>query len=480
MRKSPTELSLSRRPIAVPALLLIVPLLMPPSCAAAAITFSGTAVTTNQSIWKPGSASLFEWLARYDSPRARSSSFVGPGIDCTLGCNGYEAEISGAAQIGIVFEVAARAGSANASIPVSSNITAPDTARAGGTFNVRASPLTFGLGSLSTTGSGIYAGAAMNLALAASFTGEVCALDSCTEFGENGNLLDFDTSFNLFELNRNNNGLLEVANGKLTYPLGYSFKPTDFLSGSFQLPRGPNTQGTGITTLRSSGTSELVNLDFNVTNLATEAARLPPLSGTLGGCCGLTLDYNLFSVDIITALNVSQNFTLLPSANLFLNVQQTGQRIRVSQADTAIFFPEGQTRLDIVPEIEVSGTFSNTLGLCVQPSLSISGLGGKLNVAGGSAASFGPLFHEVYSPGCFGGDVHTETFELGGFSTIHGDAFSVFAAGMGPEPGPAPVPEPATSVMTGLALMLLGFAANRGRGVRKIIPLADRKRPSID
>lgn len=488
MRKPRVQLPLSRLPAGRPVLLFLLSLLTALPSGAATVSFSGISVTSNQSIWKPGSAALFEWGARYDSPKTSSPSNAGIGITCPFGvCTGYEATIAGTAQIGIVIDVAARGGSVNAWIPVSSNLTAPDRAKPGSSFNIHASQLTFGNGLITTTGSGIYAGALLNLILSAGFSGKYCAFNQCDTFGSYDrayapNLLDIDTTgdnyFKLFELNRENNGLLEVANGSLSYPLGYSFKPTDFISGSFQLPKGPDTQGTGTSQLKSSGTSTLAGLDFNVTNLLTEAARLPPLSGNLGGCCGLTVDYNLFSVDVITALNISQNFTLLPSANLFLNVQQTGQRIAVSQADTAILFPEGLTRLDIVPEFEVRGTFSNALGLCVQPTLSVSGLGGSLNVAGSPVKSFGPLFHETYSPGCFGGDIHTETFDLGGFSSIRGQAFSVFA---GTEPDTASVPEPATSVLTGVTLLLLGWAAKRHRGARPInAPKADRTRSSID
>ena len=472
MRKSRIQMPFPCRPIARRALLLL-PLLTALPSGATTVFFTGTSVSTNQSMWKPGSAALFEWGARYDSPKTSSSSSVGIGITCLdlFGCNGYDAKITGAAQIGIVVDVAARGGSVNASIPVSSNLTAPDTAKPGSSFNVHASQLTFGQGLITTTGSGIYAGAVLNLMLSAGFFGKYCAIDDCETFGSFNNLLDIDTTgdnyFKLFELNRDNNGRLEVANAAATYNLGYTFKPADFLSGTFQLPKGPNTQGTGTDQLSSTGSTTLVNLDFNVTNLMTEIARLPPLSGNLGGCCGLTVDYNLFSVDVITALNISQDFILLPAAHLYLNVKQTGERIAVSQADTPILFPDGLTRLDIVPEFEVGGAFSNALGICVQPTLSVSGLGGSLNVADSPVKSFGPLFHEAYSPGCFGGDIHTETFDLGGFSSIRGQTFCVFAD---TESGAAPVPEPATNVLVGLSLLLLAYLPKRRRGVRLVSP----------
>lgn len=453
--------------------MLLLPLLMALPGGAGTVFVTGTSVTTNQSMWSAGPAALFEWGARYDSPKTSSSSNVGIGITCLdlLGCNGYDAIIAGTAQIGIVTEVAARGGSVNAWVPVSFNLTAPDTVKPGSSFQIQASALAFGNGLITTTGSSIYAAAVLNLILTADFAGKYCAFDECDTFGNYNsggtpNLLDIDTTgadyFKLFELNRDNNGKLEVANASLTYDLGYSFQPTDFLSGSFQMPRGPNTQGTGTNQLNSTGNTTLVDLDFNVTNLMTDIARLPPLSGSLGGCCGLTVDYNLFRVDAITALNISQDFELLPRAKLFLNIKQTGQRIAANQADTAILFPEGETRLDIVPEVEVSGAFSNSLGACVQPTLSVSGLGGTLNVAGSAAASFGPLFHETYSPGCFGGDIHTEKFDLGGFSSIYGQEFSVFA-----ESDAAPVPEPATSLLTGVSLLAFGiFRKAAARGTR--------------
>jgi len=425
------------------------------------VTVTGTATTSGQSMWSQGSAYT---LSRYYDADTGNLGFttgdLGIGVSCGFFglCTGYKLYLTAKADLGVDFGFKLNSGSVGASVPVSVNLGTPNApVQPGTSFDVTAGGFGFGNGSLDTTGSTAQAYADFNYALSGGIYGQHCFFQHhCPSYGSSTDILNTKGSIELLGLNENNDGQLQVLGQ--TYGFGQEFvigKGGGLGTATVNFPHGPDTSGGGTTTLTSSGSTELASLDINLTNIATELLGFPSLNGEIPLDHLADFKYNLFTAELDLGLDLTQSFTFDPTASLYLDVQETGQKIPLSQYGTAnILFPDGDSELHITPVIDISGTLTNDTGLCVDPSIDLSALGGSLSLLGINLGHIGPLLHYDHSFGCYGGTIYDTTFNLGGFTEIDGQTFIVEAAQQ--------VPEPVTSwIVVAIVLMILPFLKRR-------------------
>lgn len=406
------------------------------SIQAGTITVTGTANTSGQSIWSQGSAFQLNY---FNSVSTGNLGFttpdLGPGIGCTIGiCAGADVFATAHGSLGVDFGFNLNSGSVAASVPVSVGLGVPTSpVKAGTAFSVSAGNFAFGNGTLNTTGTTAQAFSDFNYALSAGIYGQGCYVVGCSSFGSTTDIANSSGRKELFGLNRSNDGQLRVVGQ--TFGFGQPISIGNYGSATIDFPHGPDTSGGGTTSLSSFGSSTLASIDINAANVATDLLDLPPLSGDFGVSGLVDFNYNLFSADAILSLNLTQQFSFLPTASLFLDVQETGQMVPLSANGMAsILFPTGDRQLHITPLIDLSGSLTNNTGLCIDPSLDLSAVGGSLDILGKNEGSIGPLLNYSHDFGCYGGTVYSTTFNLGGFSEITGQTFTVQAAT--PEPGP--------------------------------------------
>ena len=417
---------------------------------ASLITVAGTSSTSGQSMWSGGPSFTLSYFNSVSTGNlGGTSANLGPGAGCAIVCGGYDVYVSAKASMGVDFGFKLDSGSVAAAVPVSVDLGTPNGPITQGTsFDITAGGFGFGNGSLQTTGTSAQAYSDFTYSLSAGIHGEVCDLVSCPGFGSSTNIVNSSGSQELLGLNRNNDGQLRVVGQ--TFGFGQPLPIGNFGTATANFPHGPDTSGGGTTTLTSSGSTNLASLDINAANVATDLLGLPPLSADFSEA-GFDLSYNLLSADAILGLNLTQMFTFAPSPSLFLDVLETNQIVPLSANGTdSILFPQGFSELHIQPVIKLGGLLTNDTGLCIDPSLSLTALGGSLSFLGLGIGKVGPLASYSHDFGCFGGTVYGTSFNLGGFNEIDGAAFVVEGV-----PGPSGVPEPAAWSLIALGLVAI-------------------------
>jgi hypothetical protein len=432
------------------------------------ITVSGTSNTSNQSMWGPGSSFSFNYNGQVETPSfTGQTGNMGTGTGCFAGvCAGYDAYMSTSAIAGLNVGFGVNSGTVNAAVPVSIDLGAPSTAKPGANFNVTAGGFTFGSGSLSTVGSTVSADAEFFYSAAAGLYGKYCYITGCDTYGSFNDIYDHFQGLELLGFNRDNDGQLRLLGYNYSFagvPIGTSFPISDY--GSFQInyPSGPNTSGGGTSFLTSSNVSDLASMTLNVGNLGT-LLGLPPLDSDVDVYKGIIgAEYKLLQPDVTLSFSLSQSFAFAPSPSLFLDVQETGQIVPLGPNGSAsVFFPAGDTELHITPVIDMGGMLSNNMGLCIHPTMDVTGIEFNLKVAGDSVGLYGPLFQYSHDFGCFGDtSISDQAFNLAGFSQIIGSTFTVSAQQSNGQPAdgqPSAVPEPATWMVcastVGIALLI--------------------------
>jgi hypothetical protein len=389
----------------------------------------------------------------------------------------YGAELSGSTSgnIGVAVSAVATGGTITAAIPQTNiNLQLPTAAAPGLPFNVSASGLSMGSNnSFAVTSPTVGFGVGLNLALQASAGLDVCFV-SCT--GSSGTLLNTSGALTLLQyneqgpiqsataggqnwtvlnqsgsllndlINNNSGGSVDVGSqvGLAAGVLTLTANLGDNLTYTSASDPGSNT---------ASGTTgnPVVSLNLNPLNILTEAADLPPLSGSVGdllcagagGCApgeqGLLnqVNYNLLSATASIGISPSSQYLMNTNGeNIMLQVYENGAPLS-GPGYTTVLSPsnnytgylmnpanaQGNT-VTVVPTISlVNPTMTTQMGVTVTPDFTVSGLG--LSAPG---LDLGPLF-SVSAPNVspVSLTLDTTTTNFGGFNSVTEAATSPIA-----------------------------------------------------
>lgn len=429
---------------------------------AATSSTSGTFTSTNQSEWSSDSATVLNYNSPLLGPSFSADPSIG-GITC-VGCGvpivpdtywGAEASLDLSGSIGLQVNASLDSGSVNANVPFSATISAPNQL-------INTGHTTF------TPTGGVYLGASQLQVLAPTAQASVNLVASLDAGGSvkicsggcfvdtSGTIVNGSTSIPLLAFNAGNSGTTQIlgqTTGSLSGTAGFGL-----LNYSVQGPQNtplatatPWLYGVVYGPVSTSASTDIADLSFDAAQALSNALHVP-LSGSIG-----PLDWSLLSASLSLDTYLNQSFTLFPRVTADLYVPLTGQNDECLElvGCGAIDVPAGFTgELEVDPSYDVSATFSNNTQLEVEPGFDLSLLSAGISGIG----SLGPAFEYSQSYPTSPIDLYSNTFDLGGFSSVDGTPFDVNILSQPPS-----VPEPSTLALMGISLAGLAFARRRRR-----------------
>jgi hypothetical protein len=428
------------------------------------INFNGVFSTTNQSMWSEGSA--YNYFRDTSIALTLDGSYSAGG-----GIAGFSAEVSANSSGSIILDYAAgvQGGTANATVPFTSQFSTASQAAGGTNFGVTLSSLQFGNDTFSTIAPIVSAENTLDLDnLSLGIGLQACAPAAGCTGASTGNSSDpYNASFTLMTLSEQTG--LEMLGHKFVPADGHIFIPLgpgilDF--GTYALGTPINTSGSGHGEVISStqGYVSLVNYDFDAANFLAAVAGLPPLNGSFGVPDVASVDYNLLAAGVDFVLELEQTFFMTPSISVDLHVMETGQDIPITPGSTAnLFMPSDVQSLHVEPIYTINASLENETNFCVAPTLGASALYGGVTIgdsaSGTTTEGFGPAFAATQSlpSGC--GSIEDSTFQLGGFNQVTGPIMEIDNSS-----SIDPTPEPVSFLLMGMGLAgIVGIAVVRRR-----------------
>lgn len=269
---------------------------------------------------------------------------------------------------------------------------------------------------------------------------------------------------------------------KLTGPLGVTLASTlpptpsvsvDLAEVEVQVPdiatSGTKSSNTAIT---SSGRDDLLSAQIDLDGAATLLGGLPPagVNATLVDVAGFKIEANLDIIDVDAGpvMGITQDFELVPTLMASIAFSNPIQMMGMAGMQT------GWTgKWEDLPDFTLleSTTFSPTfwidamltnefgIDLGLVGTIDILKLGATASAAGTNLLNIGPislngllgLDNTLFETNKHTFSVFGKTFELGGFNTVMGDAFTIHVN----------APEPSTILLIAIGLAALGVARRR-------------------
>lgn len=377
--------------------------------------------TSDQSLWNPGPATMFDY-SRFIGPQWNERVSIGgitepKAFGVSLGK--YGAEIWGETSGKIGFQVDGHfdSGSVDVTYPVGIKLSYSDQAVPGQAFTISSSYTAQPGASFATNFPEASISVDAIFQLYARIGAEAC-FGACT--GGGLTLIDVSKVY----------PLLDMSTGDVLTSDLWGFGS---LTASF-----PDIDTTGTLngkTLTASGEDDFLNLMLDMD-------RFSPIP--LGGEA-LGFSYDILDVKTGMALAAVQHFSFTPKLMVSFKLE-TGQIITMPVgSSTSFIFPEGFGDLEITPTFWLDNVFSNDTGMQIDPEFSVRALS-----ADGYGMSLGPLFSYDWRGSLGEIDLFSKDFQLQGFERFTTASFSIGAT-----------PEPATWVLLGLGLILAGITLQR-------------------
>jgi len=374
--------------------------------------------TSDQSMWNPGAATVYDYH-QFLGPQWDERVSIGGIVRDPLFGTKWGAEIWGETSGKVGFQVDGHfdSGSVDVNYPVGISLSYTDKAAPGQPFTISSSYITRPGASMTTNFPEASLSVDAVFDVYAALGAEAC-VGGCASVS--GTLIDVSIV----------KPLIDISTGDvLTSDLG------GFGNLTAKFPDIDTTGTLSGKTLQAQGEDDFLNLMVDID-------RFSPIP--LGGNA-LGFSYDILDVKAGLALAATQEFAFMPKLMVGFKLEN-GQFFSMPVgSSTTLIFPEGFGDLDITPTFWLDNVFSNDTGLRIDPEFSVKALS-----ASGYGMNLGPLFSYDWRGTIADIDLFSKDFQLQGFEKFTTEGFSVAAT-----------PEPATWLLLGFGLIAAGICKRR-------------------